>query len=229
MRAMATRSRPSQRREDSLSRERIVDASIDLLDAGGEDGLTFRALSERLATGPGALYNHIADKSALLTAACDALVVRTLHDVKPGSTPRAAIRGIALALFDAMDTHPWMGSALVQSAGQSPSVRILERVGQQLQALGVPRGGQWAAASALLHYIVGVGGHNAAQSQFAQSRGLDRDDFLGTVSAAWAALDATQFPFARSMAPQLAVHDDRADFLAGINLLLDGLRPAPRR
>lgn len=226
---MATKARSTSRREDSLSRDLIVEASIDLLDAGGEDGLTFRALSERLATGPGAIYNHIADKSALLTAACDALVLRTLDASKPGSTPRATIRSLALALFDAMDAHPWMGSALVQAAGQSPSVRLLERLGQAVQALGVPRKNQWAAASALLHYIVGVGSHNAAQSQFGRTRGLHRGNFLEAMSAAWAQLDAQQYPFVRSVAPQLATHDDRADYLAGINLILEGLGSTQKR
>jgi AcrR family transcriptional regulator len=226
---MATKARSTSRREDSLSRDLIVEASINLLDAGGEDGLTFRALSERLATGPGAIYNHIADKSALLTAACDALVLRTLDACKPGSTPRATIRSLALALFDAMDAHPWMGSALMQAAGQSPSVRLLERLGQAVQALGVPRKNQWAAASALLHYIVGVGSHNAAQSQFGRTRGLHRGDFLEAMSAAWAQLDAQQYPFVRSVAPQLATHDDRADYLAGINLILEGLGSGQKR
>jgi AcrR family transcriptional regulator len=220
---MATKARSVQRREDALSRDRIVDAAIELLDAGGEDGLTFRALSEHLATGPGAIYNHIADKDALLVAACDTLVARTLDASRPGSSPRAAIRTLALALFDAMDAHPWMGAALVRAAGQSPSVRLLERLGQAIQALGVPRKSQWAAASALLHYIVGVGSHNAAQSQFARARGLARDRHLGTLATQWTQLDATLYPFVRSMSAQLPMHDDRADFLAGIDLVLGGL------
>ncbi len=49
---MATQSRSPQRRESSLSREQIIEASIEILDNAGESGLTFRALSQRLATGP---------------------------------------------------------------------------------------------------------------------------------------------------------------------------------
>ena len=47
---MATRAR--QRRNQVLSREQIIDAAIELLDEGGEDALTVRALTERLTTGP---------------------------------------------------------------------------------------------------------------------------------------------------------------------------------
>ncbi len=46
--------------------------------AAEKAGLRSRALSERLATGPGAIYWHVANKSDLLTAACDAIIARTM-------------------------------------------------------------------------------------------------------------------------------------------------------
>ena len=52
---MAPKAQRAQRREEPLSRERIVAAAVELLDTAGEGGLTFRALTERLATGPGAI------------------------------------------------------------------------------------------------------------------------------------------------------------------------------
>ena len=104
------------RREESLSRENIIQASIELLDSDGEEGLTFRALAERLATGPGALYWHIANKSDLLIAACDSLVARTMSQI-PVTTPNETIRAVALALFDLIDVHPWVGSALTSTPG----------------------------------------------------------------------------------------------------------------
>src|SRR5580692_5741483 len=97
---MVKKARGSQRREESLSRDRIVEASIELLDSSGEDGLTFRALSERLATGPGAIYWHIANKSELLTAACDAIVARMMNEPLVDATPKATIRAVALGMFD---------------------------------------------------------------------------------------------------------------------------------
>ena len=135
---MAKKRIARQRREESLSRDRIIEASIALLDSSGEGGLTFRALSERLATGPGAIYWHIANKSDLLTAACDAIVARTMNAPVAGATPKATIRALALGMFDAIDAHPWVGSALTRAPGQLPMVRILERIGQQVRALGVP-------------------------------------------------------------------------------------------
>jgi AcrR family transcriptional regulator len=220
------RTNSSRRREESLSRERIIEASIELLDGSGEGGLTFRTLSERLATGPGAIYWHIANKSDLLTAACDAIIARTMNAPLASITPRtpqATIRLLALAMFDAIDAHPWVGSALTRAPGQLPMVRIVERLGQQIRALGVPDKEHWVTVSALLNYILGVGGRNAANGQFARTQGLDRSNFLEAVSTVWSQLDPEEYPVARSLAGQLRAHDDRMDFLAGIDLILRGI------
>jgi AcrR family transcriptional regulator len=221
---MAEKSRSSRRREESLSREQIIEAAIELLDGAGEGGLTFRTLSERLVTGPGAIYWHIASKSALLTAACDAVVARTLSAPVTGATPEAIIRAFALDMFDAIDAHPWIGSALTLAPDQLPLIRIFERIGRQVQALDVPDGDQWATVSALLSYILGVAGQNAANGQIGAARGLNREHFLDAVSTTWSQLDADAYPFARRIAGQLRDHDDRKDFLAGIDLILSGIR-----
>jgi AcrR family transcriptional regulator len=227
---MAKKARSSPRREESLSRDRIIEASIELLDSDGESGLTFRALSERLETGPGAIYWHIANKSELLIAACDAVVARTLVETVVVTTPEATIRAVALCLFDVIDEHPWVGSALTSAAVLSPIVRILERIGQQIRVLGVPDKQQWAAVGALMAYILGVSRQNAANGQLARTQGLDRSDFLASVSTAWSQLDPEEYPFTRSVAGRIRDHDDRVDFLAGLDLILKGIdSPRHRR
>ncbi|SNT31327.1 transcriptional regulator, TetR family [Granulicella rosea] len=219
---MVKKQRSLQRREESLSRDSIIEASVALLDSGGEDGLTFRALSERLSTGPGAIYWHIADKSDLLTAACDSVVARTIHEIVE-TTPEETIRAIAAGLFDAISTHPWIGSALTSAPGASPIVRIVESIGQQICQLHVPETHQWTAAGALMAFILGVSSQNAANGQLARRQNLDRTDFLEALSTTWSQLDPEEYPFARSVAGRIRDHDDRADFLAGIDLILMGI------
>jgi AcrR family transcriptional regulator len=220
---MAKRARSTPRREESLTRDHIIEASIKLLDSSGEGGLTFRTLSERLATGPGAIYWHVANKSDLLTAACDAVVARTIKATVVLTTPEATIRAVALGLFDVIDEHPWVGSVLTSASGLSSSVRIFERIGQQIRSLGVPDEQQWAAVGALMAYILGVSRQNAANGQLARTQGLNRSDFLEAVSTAWSQLDPEEYPFVRSVAGQMGDHDDRMDFLAGIDLILGGI------
>ena len=79
-------------------------------------------------------------------------------------------------------------------------------------------------ASALLNYILGVGGQNADKTQFARMLGLDRPKFLEAVSTTWSQLDPDEYPFACSVVGHLRGHDDRMDFLTGIDLILRGLR-----
>ncbi len=223
--AKAKAKRGSERREEALSRDRIVDTAIELLDAEGESGLTFRALATRLATGPGAIYWHIANKSELLVAASDAVVARAMADVAAHATPRKAIHSIAVGVFEAIDAHPWVGAQLYRAPPETATLQIFERIGRQVQALRVPRGAQFTSASALLSYIIGVSVQNAANGEAARllEPSVDRADFLETESTRWKELDAHEYPFTRSVAAQLREHDDRAEFLAGIDLILTGV------
>ncbi|HDS0950900.1 TPA: TetR family transcriptional regulator [Stenotrophomonas maltophilia] len=212
----------SSRRASALTRDRIIEAAVGLLDESGEAGLTFRALAQRLETGAGAIYWHIDDKRDLVLAACDLFVgpaVRAPAD----DAPDVRIRAIAIGLFDAMEAHPWMGAALAVAAGELPLVRILEALGQQVRALAVDEADQWSTTQALMSYILGVGGQHAARSQLARQQNLQRTRALNEVAQAWAELDADVYPFTRSMALQLPNHDDRADFMAGVDLILNGI------
>jgi len=81
----------------------------------------------------------------------------------------------------------------------------------------------------LMAYILGVSRQNAANRQLARTQGLDRSDFLEAVSTAWSQLDLGEYPFARSVAGQIRDHDDRVDFLTGIDLILKGIDAPLRR
>lgn len=226
---MKARTGHTERRADALSRERIVDAAVELLDVEGEGGLTFRKLAWNLKTGPGAIYHHVANKEELLDAATDAVLTPAMADGVAGyAGEQDAVRAVALAVFDAIDAHPWVGAQLARTPSQPPMLRIFERLGRHVQDLGVPADAEFTSASALLNYILGVAGQNAANARVL-APSTNRADFLATVSDAWADLDPDEFPFTRSVAGQLRVHDDREDFLAGIDLILDGVRLLGRR
>lgn len=212
----------AERRTDALSKERIVEAAIEILDADGEAALTFRALAARLATGSGALYWHVANKNELLAAAAGDIVSRVMADVVRHKDPRKAIRALAAGVFDAIDVHPWVGTQLAHAPWESALVQIFEGIGGQLRALGVPAKSQFDAACALVNYILGVAGQNAANAR-EHAPGTDRETALREVAERWKQLDAKAWPFMRQAAAQLPVHDDREQFLVGIGWLLDGM------
>ncbi|WP_019926416.1 TetR/AcrR family transcriptional regulator [Nocardia sp. BMG111209] len=225
---MATRARRSPRRTEALSRERIIDTAVELLDRAGAAGLTFRALTERLATGPGAIYWHVANKDELLAAATEAVVAAVVSPASADS-PEAApgeIRAIALGLFEAIDDHPWLATQIAVQLSRNPqgtvTPRIFESIGRQVRALGAPEADWFTTTSVLVHYILGAAGQNAAN---ARAAGLetDRTEYLGAASATWTELDAAEYPFLRAVAGQMREHDDRAQFLAGVELVLAGI------
>jgi len=219
---MAKKTHRIERRADALSRARIIAAAIEILDAGGEGALTVRALAAQLATGSGAIYWHVADKNELLAAAADEVIARVITGVAGGTEPKASIRAIALGVFDAIDVHPWVGSQLFREPWRPATLDIIESVSRHLDALGGAEATQFNSVTALLHYILGVAGQNAANARLV-APGTDRSAFLAGVAAQWTALDPTKYPFVRQMATQLRDHDDREQFLAGIDLILAGI------
>ncbi|KAA5832007.1 TetR/AcrR family transcriptional regulator [Saccharopolyspora hirsuta] len=214
--------RHTGRRADALTKQRIVEVAVAILDADGERGLNFRRLGRELRTGPGAIYHHVANKDELLSAATE-VVLEPAVTAADSARGRDAVRTVALAVFDAIDAHPWAGTHLSLTPTHSALLRIFECIGGHVRTLGIPRSAEFASASALLNYILGVGGQNAANARLAPADS-DRGDFLTATAASWADLDAERFPFTRDVADQLREHDDREQFLAGIDLILDGIR-----
>ncbi|MGK4594088.1 TetR/AcrR family transcriptional regulator [Amycolatopsis sp. w19] len=218
-------------RAEALSRERIVEAAVELLDADGERGLTFRTLTERLATGPGAIYWHVPNKGALLDAATASVIAAALT-VDAGRSPQDEIRAIGLSLFEAIECHPWLSPQLALQLSRSPrgsvTPRIFEAIGQRVSALGIPETTWFTATSALVHYVFGAAGQNAANSRVL-GPGVDRAEFLRAAANAWEDLDPAEFPFLRSIADEVREHDDREQFLTGIELILAGMTGGSRR
>jgi AcrR family transcriptional regulator len=219
---MATRAKRTERRTDALSKERIVEAAIEILDAEGESALTFRALAARLATGSGAIYWHVASKDELLAAATDDVIARVMTEVAQGATPRETVRAIALGVFDAIDAHPWVGTQLSREPWQFAITEIFEGIGSQFQGLGVPPEARFDSASALVNYILGLAGQYAAGARLI-ARETNRTAFLTAIADRWTQLDPAKYPFMHQVAAQLPGHDDREQFLVGIDLILAGI------
>ena len=212
-------------RSAGLTRDRIVDAAIDLLDAEGESGLTFRSLALKLETGHGAIQWHVANKAELLAAATVKALPRALTAPAAGTPPRLAIHAVALGVFTAIEAHPWLGPQLFAVPWQPAMVQLWEHIGRPVEELGVPEGSLFTAVSTLVSYIVGVGSQNAVNTHSLAGH-HKRDDFLDAVAARWESLDPIEHSFVRRVAGQLRAHDDRVEFLAGIDIILSGL-PVP--
>ncbi|WP_371484130.1 TetR/AcrR family transcriptional regulator [Kitasatospora sp. NBC_00315] len=244
---MSTQAPQSRRRRQVLSRERIIEAAVGLLDTAGEEALTVRALSERLSTGSGAIYHHVGTMGDLLQAATGSVVAAALPAFpapqEPAAAPGAAgtggaeIRAAALGLYDAVADHPWLATQLAVQITRNPwgavTPRVFESIGRHVRTLGIPRRTWFATTSTLVHYILGATSQNAqppgaSREGTAPQADAERAEFLDSASRAWQSLDPDDYPFLHDISDQMRRHDDREQFLTGIDLILAGITALSR-
>ncbi len=212
-----------ERRKSSLSKERVVAAAIDILDGDGESALTFRALASRLSTGSGAIYWHVADKDALLSAATEHVLADGTLRVNDALRPDDALRAIAVGVFDAIEAHPWVGTQLAREPWQSAMVAIFEKGSAQFDALGVPPQALFHCVSALAQYLLGSAAQTAAGARH-KFRASDRSAVLTTIVDQWTQRDPAQYPYVHRLSDQVRTHDEREAFLAGLDLIIEGAK-----
>jgi AcrR family transcriptional regulator len=129
---MARRSTPR------LTREAILQAALDLADAGGLAAVTMRAVAERLGVTAMALYAHVGDKDGLL----DGLVERLLAEF-PAADPTLAwndqLTRLGTGAIQVARRHPQAFPLLLsRPAVTKAALRTREAVFAALLDAGVP-------------------------------------------------------------------------------------------
>lgn len=74
-----------RRQRRDLTLDEVVDRAIGMAQAEGEHGLTMRKVADACGVTPMALYHHVENKEALLTAIVDRIVAEAIDDF--GSSP----------------------------------------------------------------------------------------------------------------------------------------------
>lgn len=222
--------RPPRRRA-THSLESVVTEAVAILDEAGEDALTFRALAARLGGGVASIYWYVANKDELLDRASDHVLAGVLEATDAvaadaATDPVDAVRAVAVALFDAVAERPWLGAYFMRDSDTQPNaLRLFDRIGRQTMRLDLGPRRCFDATSAVIGFVVGAA---ADLGQQAPQEVLDgtttREEYLDRYVARWRELDADEFPFVHHIVDEFAGHDDREQFLAGLDLLLSGLR-----
>src|SRR4029077_20587483 len=97
---------------DTLTREQIVSAAIDLLDADGLEGLNMRALGQRLGSAATAVYLHVGSKENLIPLAADRVWSEIARPDPAAVGWRAAAAAMATDLYVTLTPHPWLAPAV---------------------------------------------------------------------------------------------------------------------
>jgi AcrR family transcriptional regulator len=108
---------------DTLTRDQIVKAAIDLLDAEGLPGLNMRALGKRLGSAATAVYWHVGSKDNLITLAGDQVWNEIALPDLTATHWRTAATQMATDLHAMLTRHPWLvqafGSYVVFGPGKA--------------------------------------------------------------------------------------------------------------
>jgi AcrR family transcriptional regulator len=206
----------------------IVGAAVALLDERGERGLTFRLLAKQLNTGPGALYWHVTNKDELVALAADHVLGDAFAAAPSAGEGVAELRALAIAVFDALDRHPWAASHVTAPATLANALRLLDRIGTLVARTGLPAERHFALSTAISYYITGVSAQIIApRAPVGATAG--RDAFLAQTAERWEELDPADYPFLTRTTADLRDHDDRDQFTTGLDLLLNGLNTTTAR
>lgn len=212
---------PGARTRAILTREAIVAAGVQLVDAAGPDALTMRAVAGRLGSGVMSLYRHVADRDALLDLVLDAMA---------GEIPATPLTGdwrddaaaLARDVRSVLLRRPHLTVLLTSRADRGVGgLAALDRALAVFRSAGLSERDAVQAnhalgnlvAGAALWDAVGVGG----------TSGEERRARLGAAATAVAALPVATFPNVVWAADQLFTGSPDERFEAGLALLLDGI------
>jgi AcrR family transcriptional regulator len=107
-------------RTNSLSREEILRAAVEVADREGFESLSMRNLAQQLNTAPMSLYRHVANKEDLLDGMID--IVFGEIDVPSGQPNwKSEMRQRAIETRAALSRHPWANGLMESRTSPGPN------------------------------------------------------------------------------------------------------------
>ncbi|MFE5701437.1 TetR/AcrR family transcriptional regulator C-terminal domain-containing protein [Rhodococcus koreensis] len=212
-----------------ITRERILEAALAIVDRDGINGLSMRRLGKALGRDPMALYRHAPNKAALL----DGLAERVLDEleVDTGDGDWATqLREVARGFRRLALAHPQVVPLLVTRPLSTPlglrplgTLRPLEDILTLLTRAGFTDADALHVYRALFGFLYG---HILNELQEVVERPDESDDLL---RLGLHRLPIGEFPLLRGLAPVLASYDGAAELERGVDILLAGLKATLKR
>ena len=204
-----------------LTRERILEAAVELADHDGFEGLTMRRLAEGMGVGAMSLYHYVPNKQELLVGMVD-VVFAEIDPPEIGGDWKSEMRKRALSTRAALLRHRWAIGRMESATAPGPtSIRLHEATLGCLREAGFSIEQTIQAQSVQDAYIYGF---------TLQEKTLPFEDAEGSTDVA--AAQAAQFDMAAYypyLAEVVAGHvatvgyDFDEAFEYGLDLILDAL------
>ena len=227
---MAAEPDAAEKRRVPLTRERVLRAAVDLADARGIEALTMRNLAHDLGVEAMSLYNHVANKDAVLDGVVEVVageVLAAVDEIEPPSSPvdwKPAMRQRILAARAVLLRHRW-APAVLESRTTAPQA-VLQHYDSLLRLM-LESGFSIDLAHHALHAL------GSRMLGFTQELFVNgNDDVPPEMAALMLQQMAARFPHLGELV-KAVYHDtgstlgsgcdDQFEFEFGLDLVLDGL------
>ena len=187
----------SRRTGVGLSRERVLQAGLRLVDREGVEALTMRRLASELGVSAMAPYRHVGSKDELLMVLVDRLAARLVYPSRPRD-PKGAMLVLWSTIYDSLADHSWVPEVLARRRMMAPSVLgAIEEIHAALRDAGLSIEAAVRAYRLMWNFTLGsllarAGASAEGPSQQRELRGApdpDRYPMLAAVAVAWTAAD----------------------------------------
>jgi AcrR family transcriptional regulator len=210
---MATTRRP-------LTRDRILEAALELVDEQGLEALTMRRLGQQLGFEAMSLYNYVANKEDVIDGMLE-LVLAEAELPRMADDWASAVRETAISVHGALQRHRWAGGQLIAYGRVRPArLQYMESLLTQLREGGLPAEAAYVAYHILDAHIFGF-------SLWEASHTFSEEDVAEMSEVFEKVITPEQFPYLREHGQQHfdeGPHQDANAYELGLDLIIDGLK-----
>ncbi|WP_116133545.1 TetR/AcrR family transcriptional regulator [Tropicimonas sp. IMCC34043] len=210
-----------------LSRDRIVNAAIELADAEGLSAVSLRKVAGLLGSGPMRLYGYIDTKEELLDLMVDAVYAEMIAEGPLDGGWQDALRTMAHRTRGVVHRHAWLTVLLSGRPHQGPNAMIHREA--SLAALsGQPGFADIAVALQALKtvnaYVVGALQDEASERHAIQASGMTDEEWqLATYPYLQRMLATGRFPNIARIVEEVDHPSHAEEFERGLQIILDGI------
>jgi AcrR family transcriptional regulator len=215
------------RERTALSRRRIVQEALRIVDAEGLRALTMRRLASELGVVPMALYYHVPNKAALYDGIVEAVMSEIDISVDDLAAPfDQRLKKAARAYREVLVAHP---NALPVVADRSPNttgaLRPVETMLRILRDGGIPAADSLVAVNVVAALVQGAARMEVQDDLGTPQEGCSPEEQQARVAAT---LSPEEFPCLLEAASAVSEFSYEAQFEFGLNALVRGLTPPER-
>ena len=209
---------PAQTAKPALSQEKILDTALSMANETGLESLSMRKLADRLGVKAMSLYNHVANKDAML----DGMVERVMSKMQfewRGRDWQQSLTARANQAYEVLSRYPWATQLLVSRINAGPN--MLHYVDDTLGCLheaGFSLEDADHAWNAMDSFIYG---YILQEQNFP----FAADDYADTAEAYLDAIPASEYPYLNQLTHKVLTQTYTGvhEFEYGFTHLLNGL------